>query len=84
MVSYEFNQETSDGLGESVKDLKLGFNGLNEEIRQLKIRLLEVEDFISALKFQLDFIQELMEKRMVEIRTYAKSVSKIEACLITR
>ncbi|MEM2851344.1 MAG: hypothetical protein QXP20_02190 [Candidatus Bathyarchaeia archaeon] len=84
MVSYEFDQETNNGLRESVRDLKLGFNGLNEEIRQLKIRLLEVEDYVSALKFQLDFIQELMEKRMVEIMTYARSVSKIEACLINR
>jgi len=82
MASCESDQGESGILRESIKDLKLGFNGLNDEMRLLKIRFLELEDVISALKFQIEFVQGLMERRMVEVRTYAKVVSKIESCLI--
>jgi hypothetical protein len=84
MVLCDSDQGDTNALRESIQDLKLGFNGLNDEMRLLKIRLVELEDVISALKFQIEFVQGLIERRMVEVRTYAKIVSRIESCLIAR
>jgi hypothetical protein len=84
MVLCDSDQGDTNALRESIQDLKLGFNGLNDEMRLLKIRLVELEDVILALKFQIEFVQGLIERRMVEVRTYAKIVSRIESCLIAR